>query len=118
MVNLSIILNAESIKRRELMSTCRIIAEQTRQEKGCLDFCLMLEFDNENIIHIEQRWKHRSFMEDHLRSDLFSALIGAIQVLSQSYEIRINESSRTEGMEAVQAAQAKREGRYKPDSGN
>jgi quinol monooxygenase YgiN len=66
----------------------------------------MLEFDNENIIHIEQRWKHRSFMEDHLRSDLFSALIGAIQVLSQSYEIRINESSRTEGMEAVQAAQA------------
>ena len=88
------------------MSTCRIIAEQTRQEKGCLDFCLMLEFDNENIIHIEQRWKHRSFMEDHLRSDLFSALIGAIQMLSQSYEIRINESSRTEGMEAVQAAQA------------
>ena len=88
------------------MSTCRIIAEQTRQEKGCLDFCLMLEFDNENIIHIEQRWKHRSFMEDHLRSDLFSALIGAIQVLGQSYEIRINESSRTEGMEAVQAAQA------------
>jgi len=118
MVILSIIVNVKSIKRREFLSTCRMIADQTRQEKDCLDFCLMLDFDNENIIHVEQRWKRRSFMEDHFRSDLFSALIGAIQVAGQSYEIRINESSRTEGMEAVQTAQAKIGGRYKPDSGN
>lgn len=107
MVILSIIINAESMKRRELLSTCRLIADQTRQENGCMDFYITLDIDNENIIHVEQRWEHRSFMEDYFRSDLFSALFGAIQVLGQSYEIRINESPRTEGVEAIQAAQAK-----------
>jgi len=109
MVILSIIVNADSIKRRELLSTCRMVADRTRQEKGCLDFCLTLDFDNENIIHVEQRWKRRLFMENHLRSDLFSVLIGAIQILSQSHEIRITESSRTEGMEAVHAVQSKKD---------
>lgn len=55
---------------------------------------------------LEQGWERRSFLENHFQSDLFRALMGAIQVLSQSCEIRINESSRTEGMEAVQAARA------------
>lgn len=108
MVIVSIIVNAKSINRRELESTSRMIADKTRQENGCLGFYLTLDLDDENIIHVEQRWESRSFMENHLRSDIFRALIGAIQVLGQSYEIRINESSRTEGMEAVQSAQSKK----------
>ena len=102
---LSIVVNTEFSKSRELLSTCRLIADQTRKEKGCLEFSITMDIDNENIIHVEQRWEHRSFMEIHFCSDLFSALIGAVQVLGESYEIRINQSTRTEGMEAVKAAQ-------------
>lgn len=107
MVILSIVITSRPSKRRELLSTCRLIVDQACQERGCLEFSLTVDFENEDIIHVEQRWEHRSFMENHFQSDLFSALIGAIQVLGQSYEIRINESSRTEGMEAVRAAQKK-----------
>jgi len=93
----------------ELLSTFRLIINQIRQEKGCLDCRFLQDIDNENIIHVEERWERRSFMENHFRSDRFSALLGAIQVLGESYEIRINESSRTEGIETVQAAQAKKD---------
>ena len=106
MVILSIIVDTESHKRREFLSTCRLIADQTRKEEGCLVFCTTLDIDNENTIHVEQRWEHRAFMEKHFQSDLFSALIGAVQVLGVSHEIRINESARTEGMEAVHAAKS------------
>ena len=108
MVILSVIIKTKLINRSEFLSTCRLIADKTRQEKGCMDFRLLLDLDDENTIRLEQRWEHRSFIENHFQSDLFSALMGSIQVLSQSCEIRINESPRTEGMEAVQATRGKK----------
>ena len=106
MVTLSIVVNTEPRKRRELLSTCRLIADQTRREEGCMEFCTTLDIEDENTIRVEQRWEHRSCMENHFHSDLFSALIGAVQVLGVSHEIRINESVRTEGMEAVNTAKS------------
>lgn len=86
-----------------------MIAQKTRQEKGCMEFYFMLDLENENTIHIEQRWEQRTDLENYIHSDLFKTLIGAIQVLAQSYEFRINESQRAEKIETFHTVQSNKD---------
>jgi len=97
MVILTISVNAHSSKRSELLSACRLITDQTRQEKGCLGCRLSQDIDNENLINLEETWEHRSYLDEHFRSDIFSALLGAMKWLGRTYEIRINGGTQEEG---------------------
>ena len=107
MVILTISVNAQSSKRNEFLCACRLITDQTRKEKGCLGCRLSQDMDNQNLINIEETWARRSYLDKHLRSDIFSALLGAVKLLGETHEIRINDGSQTEGLEAVQMAQSK-----------
>jgi quinol monooxygenase YgiN len=110
MVILRISVKAQMNKRNELLSACRLISDRTRQEKGCLDCRLSQDVDNENLIYLEETWERRSYLEEHFSSDIFCALLGAVKLLGETHEIRINDGSQTEGLEAVKAARSK-EGR-------
>jgi len=106
MAILTISVNAHPNKRNELLSACWLITDQTRQEKGCLSCRLSQDIDNENLISIEETWEHRSCLDEHFRSNIFSALLGAVKLLGETHELRINDGSLAEGMEAVQAARS------------
>lgn len=107
MVTVTISVKAHARKRTELFSTFQLITDKTRQAKGCLSCHLFHDIDNENLINIEETWKRRSYLAEHFRSDIFSALLGAVKLLGETHEIRINDGSQTEGSEAVQAARSK-----------
>ena len=104
MVILTISVNARSIKRNELLSACRLITDQTRQEKGCLDCRLYQDIGNEKLIYVEETWEHRSYLDEHFRSDIFSALLGAVKLLGETHEIRINGENQKVGGDAVKRA--------------
>ncbi len=106
MVILTASVNARSSKRNELLSTCRLISAQTRQKRGCLGCRLSQDIDNENLINLEETWERRSYLDGHFRSDIFSVLLGAVKLLGETHEIRINDGSQTEGLEAVQMARS------------
>ncbi len=106
---LTISVNAQSNKFNELLSACRLITDEARQEKGCLECHLYQDIDNKNVIIIEETWERRSYLDDHFRSDIFSALLGAVKFLGKTHEIQVNDGSQTEGIEAVEAARQKEE---------
>ena len=101
---LKISVNARSSKFKELLRTCRAITDQTRQKTGCKSSRLAQDNGNENIITLEQQWEQRSSLESYFRSDLFSALMGGMKWLGQTYEIRINGCTQEEGRDAVKRA--------------
>lgn len=104
---LQVTIHARDSKRNELWRTCQAISEAVRQETGCMGSKLFTAKDNGNLIYLEETWESRADMEEHFRSDMFSALLGAMKLLGESSEIRINEGSAMEGMDAVKAARAK-----------
>jgi quinol monooxygenase YgiN len=108
MVTLTIRVTARSDKYRELLSACRLIADQVRTEVGALDCRLSQDIDNEYTISIEEHWKDRACLDDHLRSETFSALCGAVKLLGESHAIEIGDGFKTEGKEAVQAVRLKK----------
>jgi len=107
MIILTISVNVHSSKRNELLSACQLITDKIRQEKGCLGCHFYQDIDNEDLIYVEETWEHRSYLDEHFRSDIFSALLGATKLLGETHEIRINDGSLIEGMEVVEAARLK-----------
>ncbi len=104
---LQISIHARDDKRNELLRTCRLITDQTRQESGCNSSQLSLGNDNENIITLEQQWEQWPSLNNYFRSDHFSALLGAMKLLGRTYEIRINGGTQEEGRDAVKRARGR-----------
>jgi quinol monooxygenase YgiN len=106
MVMLTVSAAARSGKRHELLDTFRQIVEKTRPEKGCHECRLSQDIDHENLIYLEEVWQDRSHLDEYFRSDIFGALLGAVKLLGKAHDIRINDGSTTEGLEAVQSARS------------
>ena len=86
------------------MRTCQLIADQTLQESGCESSLLSQNKADESLINLEQKWEDRPSLINFFRSDHFTALLGAMTWLGQSYDIRINGGLHEEGKKIVKSA--------------
>lgn len=107
MVILSISIKIHPGKRSELLDTCRMIIDKIRHEKGCRDIRLSQDIHQENLIYLGETWEERPQLDAHFRSDIFSALLGAVKLLGETHEFQIHDGSTTEGIEAIQSARSK-----------
>ena len=74
-------------KRVELCQTMVSLIASLRTEKGCLrcDFCRSMEDENE--LRILEEWDTRKNLNNHLKSDSFRVLRGAMNLLREPYEM-------------------------------
>jgi quinol monooxygenase YgiN len=93
-----------SEKRAELLQTLRSMTEEIRKEKGCMSCYFYQDVENENIFSLIETWKTQEELDIHLKSDMFSALIGIESLLIKPPEINIKAISYNAGMEAVKKA--------------
>jgi len=60
--------------------------------------------ENKSNLSLVEKWEAREALDNHLRSDEFSALLGTDNLLSKPFNFNLNVVSYTAGMEAVEAA--------------
>ena len=97
-------LNARSEKCLELKQSLLAMIEPTRKEKGCLSHNIFQDIENDNDFSLIQMWQTRDDLDEYLKSDLFTVLIGTRYLLSRPSEISVNEvthASEWEDAEAV-----------------
>jgi quinol monooxygenase YgiN len=107
MVTMSISVSAKPHKRSELLSALIQIRDSTLKESGCKAGRIYQEIDDANLINLEENWVHRTDLDTHLCSDIFGALLGAVKLLGEYHEIRINDEAHTEGMDAIKRVWSK-----------
>jgi len=78
------------------------LIDNWQNEKGCNYYVLNRE--NENVFCLESKWQSRKELEDHFRSKDFMLLMGAIDVLCEKPEVKINDGKISYGMEIIEAA--------------
>ena len=87
-------------KRVELCQTIVSLIGSLRTEKGCVrcDFCKSMEDENE--LRILEEWDTPKNLNNHLKSDSFKVLRGAMNLLRKPYEMLFHtvatEKNRTE----------------------
>ena len=91
MVIVIIKLNARPEKCLGLKHSLLALVDPTRKEKGCLSHNIFQDIENDNGFSQIQMWQSRDDLDDYLRSDLFTVLIGTRYLLSRPLEISVNE---------------------------
>jgi quinol monooxygenase YgiN len=93
-------------KRKEVLQTMKAILGPIRREKGCISCNCYVDVEDESIFFFKGEWKTRDDLDNHLRADRFSVLIGAMSLLKAEPDIRFNTIASTAGVEEITAALA------------
>ena len=91
-------------KRREVLQTIKAILGPIRRERGCITCNCYVDVEDEGVFVIEEEWKTREDLENHLRSDHFGVLNGAMRLLREEPDIRFNTIASRTGPMAIKAA--------------
>ena len=91
-------------KRKEILQTIKTLVGASRRERGCISCNCYVDVEDERILFFEEEWKTREDLENHLQSDHFGVLNGAMGLLRVEPDIRFNTIASTAGVEAITAA--------------
>jgi quinol monooxygenase YgiN len=108
MIIVRIIMNVLPEKQKEVMQTLLSIIEPPGKESGYLSYGIFCDIEDKNVFNLISEWETRQDLDHHIRSDLFSVLLGTKSLLCEPPQIEIHTVSRSEGMEAIDAIRSKR----------
>ena len=77
------------------------------KEAGCLSYALFCNIENKNLLNLLEEWQTRKDLERHLKSEMFSVLLGAKSLLFHPPQIQIHTVSHSEGIESVNTVREK-----------
>lgn len=88
-------------KRTELSQTITSLCGFIRMEKGCqrCDFCQGVE--EENRLFLLEEWDTQENIKDHLKSRRFKVLRGAMNLLSEPYEMMFHTIFHPDGIKEI-----------------
>ena len=107
MIIVRITMKALMEKRTEMMQTLLSMIELTSKEKGCLSCDVSCDLEDGHILSLIQEWITREDLDRHIRSELFSVLLGTKSLLGKPLEMKIHTVSHSEGAEVVNALRGK-----------
>jgi quinol monooxygenase YgiN len=99
-------------KRKELLQTIKALLEDNRKKSGCVSSQLYQDLEDESVLYLVEAWGSREELDDYLRSNHFGVLLGAMTLLRETPEIKLNEVSRTGGVEVIRAVRGIRNQGY------
>jgi quinol monooxygenase YgiN len=106
MIETCIRMKVPTEKRKEILQTVKAILGPIRRERGCIRCNCYVDVEDESVLFIEEEWNTGEDLENHLRSDHFGVLNGAMRLLRVEPDIRFNTIVSTAGPEAIMAARA------------
>ena len=112
MITVTISMHVPPEKTKEFLQTMFFIIKSARGEPGCLSYHFYQDMEVGNKYRLVGKWTRQEDMYNHLRSDTFSILLGAMNLLKESPDIKFYVASCTaSGMEPINMIRRKTEGR-------
>ena len=107
MILVRTIMNAIPEKQKELMQTLLSMTDTAGKEKGCLSYGVFYDVDGKKVFNLIEEWETREDLDQHIRSERFSVLLGTKSLLARPMEMKIHTVSHSEGIEIVNAIRVK-----------
>lgn len=98
---LVIIMNVLPEKQKEVLQTLLSMIVPPGKEKGCLSYGISCDIEDNNVFNLISTWETRHHLDQHMRSERFSVLLGIKSLLCEPLKIQIFTVSDSEGIEAV-----------------
>jgi quinol monooxygenase YgiN len=105
-----ITMNSLVEKRTEVKQTLLSMIEPMKNGKGCQSCYAFRDIEDKNVFSLIEKWETREDLDNHIKSDRFSVLLGTRSLLYEPLKIQIFTVSDSEGIEAVNSVRKKRKG--------
>jgi quinol monooxygenase YgiN len=83
--------------QREFLQVGLKIMQEGRLENGNEGYNLQRDMEKDFHYELQSEWKDKKSMETYIQSQSFGALLGALNVLTLSFDIKIHRMSAQEG---------------------
>lgn len=93
--------------RKELMQTVRSLYDPVECKHGCKSCRVYRDINNDEAVIVIQEWESRSELDNHLRSDEFAVMMGAMSLLEQPETVEFQVLDQVEGSRSVEAIRAR-----------
>ena len=100
-MELTIWVKAKPGKFQELYQTLQAILPTIRKTKGCRDSRIYQDVEVGEVFFLSVRWQARKNFEHYVRSSSGGALIGAVDLLSDTTKVRFGPNGLWEGIDAL-----------------
>ena len=91
-------------KIKELLQTLLAITERIQKETGCIGCEILKVLGGQNRYRLIGKWKEEDDFNDHLQSKESRVLLGAMSLLHNQPEIRLDVVYSSKDLEALQEA--------------
>ncbi|MEW6584277.1 MAG: antibiotic biosynthesis monooxygenase family protein [Nitrospirota bacterium] len=106
-MKLTIEIRAGSDKLQELYQTLQALLPTIRNEKGCRDCRIYRDVEDGEVFFLSVHWETRASLEHYVRSGSGSALLGAVDLLSEAAKVRFGQNSPWEGIDTLKRMRKK-----------
>ena len=104
MIIITIEMDVPTSKIKELLHTLLAITERIQKETGCIACEILKVVGGENRYRLIGKWKEEEDFSNHLQSEESRVLLGAMSLLQNQPEIRLDVVYSSKGLEALQKA--------------
>jgi quinol monooxygenase YgiN len=101
LVIITIEINIPSLKTKEFLQTMLVITQRIRMESGCIACDFLKDVSEENRYRLVGKWKGKDELNNHLRSEEFSVVRGAMSILENKPDIRVYLVSSQQGLDPL-----------------
>ena len=104
LIIITIEMNVPTYKIKELLQTLIPITERIKKENGCIGCDILKNVGCENKFRLIGKWKDEEDLSNHLQSNEGRVLLGAMSLLQNHPEIRLDVVSGTKRLETLHEA--------------
>ena len=101
MITLRTCMNVLPEKQKEVLLTLLALLQYPEQETGCLSYGIFSNIEDQNVFRLISEWETRQYLDQHIRSNRFSILLGTKSLLCEPLKIQILTCLDSEGIEMV-----------------
>ena len=106
-MELTIEIKAKPGKFQELYQTLQALLPTIRKEKGCRGCRIYRDVEDGEVFFLSGHWEAQANLEHYMRSTNGMALLGAIDLLSETARVRIGNKETWEGIDTLKRMRKK-----------
>ena len=106
-MDLTIEIRAKPGKFQELYQTLQALLPTIRKEKGCRDCRIYRDVEDGEIFCLSVDWEAPANLEHYMKSSSGIALLGALDLLSETAKVRFGQDSPWEGIDSLKRMRKK-----------
>jgi quinol monooxygenase YgiN len=104
---LTIEIRAKEEKFQEVYQMLLALVPAIRKEKGCIEYRVYRDVEDGNVFFLSVRWRKRADLVNYMGTNSGSALLGAIDFLSETARVMIGKNSPWAGIDTLKRMRLK-----------